>query len=67
MRSLLDGLGVRPRDGVAVEKGEELAEGVKERPVWEQTDALVCVDGALGGATAAADGEGMVRGGAIQA
>lgn len=67
MRSLLDGLDVRPRDGVAVEEGEELAEGVKKRPVWEQTDGLVGVDGALGGAAAAAAADGMVRGGAVQA
>lgn len=66
VRLLLDGLGVWPWDGVAVEEGEELAEGVKERPVREQTDALVGVDGALGGAAAAA-AEEMVRGGAAQA
>lgn len=77
VRSLLNWLGMRPRDGVAVEEGEELAEGVKERPVWEQTDALVGVDGALGGAAAAAPAtaaaaaaaaaEEMERGGAAQA
>lgn len=46
--SLLDGLGVRARDGVAIQEREELAESVKEGPVGEQADALVGVDRALG-------------------
>lgn len=37
---------MRARDGVAIEEGEELAESIKERPVGEQTDTLVGVDGA---------------------
>lgn len=45
---------MRPGDGVAVEECEKLPEGVKERPVGEEADALVGVDGALGGAAAAA-------------
>lgn len=46
--SLLDGQDVRAGDGVTVEEGEELAEGVEEGPVGEQADALVGVDGAWG-------------------
>lgn len=46
--SLLDGLGVRAGDGVAIEEREELAESVEEGPVGEQADALVGVDRALG-------------------
>lgn len=42
---LLDGQGMRSRDGVAIEECEELAESIKEGPVGEQTDTLVGVDG----------------------
>lgn len=38
---------MRAGDGVAVKECEKLSEGVKERPVGEQADALVGVDGAL--------------------
>lgn len=48
VNSLLDGLGVRAGDRVAIEECEELAESVEEGPVGEQTDALVGVDWALG-------------------
>lgn len=46
--SLLYGLRVRTRDGVAVQECEELAESVEEGPVGQQADALVGVDRALG-------------------
>lgn len=41
--SLLNGQRVRAGDGVAIEKGEELAESVKEGPVGKQADTLVGV------------------------
>lgn len=47
--SLLHGLGLRAGDGAAVKEREELSEGVEERPVGEEADALVGVDGAGGG------------------
>lgn len=47
--SLLDGLCMRAGDGVAIEECEKLSERVKERPVGEEADTLVGVDGALGG------------------
>lgn len=56
---------MRAGDGVAIKECEELAERVKERPVGEEADTLVGVDGALGrGATAAATAVGRCRGGA---
>lgn len=39
---------MRARDGVAIKECEKLSERVKERPVGEEADALVGVDGALG-------------------
>lgn len=45
---------MRAGDGVAIKECEKLAERVKERPVGEETDTLVGVDGALGGGGAAA-------------
>lgn len=35
---------MRARDGVTIEECEELSESVEERPVGEETDALVGVD-----------------------
>ncbi len=64
--SLLDGQGVRARDGVAIEECEELAESVKEGPVRKQTDTLVGVDrawgvsAAVGGCHRSVGGRGFV-------
>lgn len=45
---------MRAGDGVAIKECEKLLERVKERPVREEADTLVGVDGALGGGGAAA-------------
>lgn len=45
---LLDGQGVRPRDGELVEEEQKLPEGLEEGPAGEQADALVGVDGPVG-------------------
>lgn len=47
---------MRTGDGVAIQECEKLSERVKERPVGEQADTLVGVDGALGRGAAAGSG-----------
>lgn len=44
---------MRAGDGVAIEECQKLAKRIKERPVGEEADTFVGVDGALGGGAVA--------------
>lgn len=63
--SLFNWQGMRARDGIAIQKGEELAKGIEEGPVRKQADTFVGVDRAGARSGLVGDISWAVAGGAF--